>query len=47
MLGEPENLEGQVDNVRFAQGLALFRNSWFLYYGMGDSRIGCATAALP
>jgi len=46
MLGEQENLEGQVDNVRFAQGLALFKGSWFLYYGMGDSRIGCATAPL-
>jgi predicted GH43/DUF377 family glycosyl hydrolase len=46
MLGEPENLEGQVDNVRFAQGLAIFKGSWFLYYGMGDSRIGCATAPL-
>ncbi len=46
MLGEAENLEGQVDNVRFAQGLAIFNGSWFLYYGMGDSRIGCATAPL-
>jgi predicted GH43/DUF377 family glycosyl hydrolase len=46
MLGEAENLEGQVDNVRFAQGLAIFKGSWFLYYGMGDSRIGCATAPL-
>ena len=37
-------LQGQVDNVCFAQGLVLFRDSWFLYYGMADSRIGCATA---
>jgi predicted GH43/DUF377 family glycosyl hydrolase len=37
-------LQGQVDNVCFAQGLVLFHDSWFLYYGMADSRIGCATA---
>jgi hypothetical protein len=41
---DPEVLEGQVDNVCFAQGLVLFHDSWFLYYGMADSRIGCATA---
>ena len=44
--GAPESLEGQVNNVRFAQGLAIFKGQWFLYYGMGDSRIGCATAPL-
>jgi predicted GH43/DUF377 family glycosyl hydrolase len=43
---EFEGLEGQVDNVCFAQGLVLFHDSWFLYYGMADSRIGCATAPL-
>jgi beta-1,2-mannosidase len=37
-------LEGQVGNVCFAQGLVLFRGTWFLYYGMADSRIGCVTA---
>jgi predicted GH43/DUF377 family glycosyl hydrolase len=37
-------LQGQVDNVCFGQGLVLFRDSWYLYYGMADSRIGCATA---
>jgi predicted GH43/DUF377 family glycosyl hydrolase len=42
---ERERLSGQVDNVCFAQGLVLFEGSWFLYYGMADSRIGCATAA--
>jgi predicted GH43/DUF377 family glycosyl hydrolase len=39
-----EKLEGQVDNVCFAQGLVLFEGSWLLYYGMADSRIGYATA---
>jgi predicted GH43/DUF377 family glycosyl hydrolase len=33
---------GQVANVCFAQGLVRFRERWWLYYGMGDSRIGCA-----
>ena len=35
---------GQVANVCFAQGLVLFGGNWRLYYGMDDSRIGCATA---
>jgi beta-1,2-mannosidase len=38
------DLEGQVDQVCFAEGLALFRETWFMYYGMADSRIGYATA---
>jgi predicted GH43/DUF377 family glycosyl hydrolase len=37
-------LSGQVDDVCSAQGLVLYDDSWFLYYGMGDSRIGYATA---
>lgn len=45
-LAETPDLEGQVDQVCFAQGLVPFRDSWFLYYGMADSRVGCATAAL-
>jgi predicted GH43/DUF377 family glycosyl hydrolase len=40
----PDHRVGQVDNVCFAQGLVLFDNRWHLYYGMADSRIGCATA---
>jgi hypothetical protein len=31
-----------VDNVCFAEGLVVFKPQWFLYYGMADSRIGCA-----
>jgi predicted GH43/DUF377 family glycosyl hydrolase len=38
------DLEGQVDQVCFAEGLALFRETWFMYYGMADSRIGYSTA---
>lgn len=36
---------GQVNNVCFVQALLLFHGSWFLYFGMDDSRIGCAVAA--
>lgn len=41
VLGE---LQGQVDNVCFAEGLVLFNDTWHLYYGVADSRIGCVTA---
>ena len=43
---EPDTtgLGGQVADVCFAQGLVLFQGVWHLYFGMGDSRIGCATA---
>ncbi|NGP76358.1 family 43 glycosylhydrolase [Balneolaceae bacterium YR4-1] len=34
--------EGQVPNVVFIEGLARLENTWFLYYGMGDSGIGVA-----
>ena len=34
--------EGQVPNVVFIEGLARLNNTWFLYYGMGDSGIGVA-----
>ena len=36
--------EGQVSNVCFAQALVLFEDRWHLYFGMADSRIGCAVA---
>ena len=37
---------GQVENVCFAQGLARFDDRWHLYYGLADSKIGCAAAPL-
>jgi beta-1,2-mannosidase len=37
--------KGQVSNVCFAQSLVLFENRWHLYFGMADSRIGCAVAS--
>jgi predicted GH43/DUF377 family glycosyl hydrolase len=30
--------------VCFIEGLVRFSGQWLLYYGMGDSRIGVATA---
>ncbi len=39
-------LAGQVSGVCFAQGLVVFEGAWWLYYGMGDSRIGVARATL-
>ncbi|QIA27426.1 glycosidase [Thermaerobacter sp. PB12/4term] len=39
----PEEIRGQVDHVVFVEGLVEHRGTWFLYYGMADSRIGVAT----
>ena len=38
--------KGEVNNVVFSEGLVQFKGKWFLYFGMGDSRIGVATADL-
>lgn len=38
-------LEGQVDDVCFAQGLVLHEDRWILYLGLADSRVGYATAS--
>ena len=40
--GEVDARQGQVANVCFAQSLVLFEDRWYLYFGMADSRIGCA-----
>ncbi|GGE24383.1 glycosylase [Marinithermofilum abyssi] len=37
-----DEVEGQVDNVVFLEGLTEFRGAWYLYYGMADSKIGTA-----
>jgi predicted GH43/DUF377 family glycosyl hydrolase len=39
-----EDTSGQVDNVVFTEGLVWWRGQWILYFGMADSRIGCATS---
>jgi predicted GH43/DUF377 family glycosyl hydrolase len=41
---DTDERSGQVANVCFAQALVLFDGTWHLYFGMADSRIGCATA---
>jgi predicted GH43/DUF377 family glycosyl hydrolase len=38
--------KGEVNNVVFSEGLVQFKGKWFLYFGMGDSRIGVAVADL-
>ena len=35
--------EGQIANVVFIEGLVQFKDTWYLYFGMGDSGIGVAT----
>jgi len=35
-------IEGQVNHVCFIEGLALYKNNWWLYYGTADSRIAVA-----
>jgi predicted GH43/DUF377 family glycosyl hydrolase len=40
-------ITGQVGNVCFVEGLVAFGGRWLLYYGMGDSRIGLASAVMP
>ena len=37
-------ITGQVQNVCFVEGLVRLNDKWILYYGMGDSKIGVATA---
>lgn len=37
---------GQIANVVFIEGLAQLNDTWFLYYGMGDSGIGVATSGI-
>jgi len=42
---EPDSeleVDGQIPNVVFIEGLARLENTWYLYYGMGDSGIGVA-----
>ncbi len=39
---QPFEITGQVNNVCFVEGLAFFKNKWFLYYGTADSKIAVA-----
>lgn len=38
---------GEVANVVFPTGTAIFGTTLFIYYGAADSRIGCASVSLP
>ncbi|KAA3436711.1 glycoside hydrolase family 130 protein [Rufibacter hautae] len=37
-------INGQVDNVCFVEGLAPFKGKWYLYYGTADSKIAATVA---
>lgn len=39
---KPYEISGQVAHVCFIEGLAFFKNGWFLYYGTADSKIAVA-----
>jgi beta-1,2-mannosidase len=39
---KPYELTGQINQVCFAEGMVLFGNKWFLYYGTADSKIAVA-----
>lgn len=39
---KPYEINGQVGNVCFIEGLALFKGRWYLYYGTADSKIAVA-----
>ena len=41
---KPYEMEGQVNQVCFLEGLARFKNKWFLYYGTADSKIAVAVS---
>lgn len=44
---KPFEIDGQVDQVCFAEGLVYFRGQWFLYYGTADSKIGVTVSNSP
>jgi beta-1,2-mannosidase len=39
---QPYEMEGQINQVCFIEGLVPFNGKWFLYYGTADSKIGVA-----
>lgn len=39
---KPYEVNGQVNHVCFAEGLANYKGKWFLYYGTADSKIAVA-----
>ena len=43
---QPYEIQGQVNQVCFIEGLVPYKNKWFLYYGTADSKIGVATLSI-
>jgi len=43
---QPYEIQGQVNQVCFIEGLVPYKDKWFLYYGTADSKIGVATLSL-
>ncbi|MFZ9981192.1 MAG: glycoside hydrolase family 130 protein [Cyclobacteriaceae bacterium] len=41
---KPYEIEGQVNQVCFIEGLVYFKDRWFLYYGTADSKIAVAVS---
>jgi predicted GH43/DUF377 family glycosyl hydrolase len=41
---KPYEISGQVNQVCFVEGLAVFENKWYLYYGTADSKIAVAVS---
>ena len=41
---KPYETTGQVNHVCFVEGLARYKNQWFLYYGTADSKIAVAVS---
>jgi predicted GH43/DUF377 family glycosyl hydrolase len=39
---KPYEISGQVNKVCFVEGLTIFENKWYLYYGTADSKIAVA-----
>ncbi len=39
---QPYEFNGEVNNVCFAEGLVMYKNKWWLYYGTADSKIAVA-----
>lgn len=40
---DPNEVNGQVDQVVFTEGLVQFHGQWFIYFGQSDSELGVAT----
>jgi predicted GH43/DUF377 family glycosyl hydrolase len=40
-------LNGEVNNVVFPTGTAIFGNTLFIYYGAADTLIACASVNFP